>query len=197
MLAGAVVPGPAAARHGFLRAHHHWQGVCSVLSRRPCAPTVCSVFHRGPCVPEIEYPIGQDLRLTIVSAASDKKADSAATNARPASDDANAYTRRKINTIREAFNALRACWIPPPENEARAHMQMSVRFSFKRNGGIIAAPRITYKSPDAPPETVSSYQKAITAALDRCTPLPLTPALGGAIAGRPIAIRFVDNRKQK
>ena len=40
-------------------------GACSVFDRHPCAPTVCSVFRRGPCMPEIEYPIGQDLRLTI------------------------------------------------------------------------------------------------------------------------------------
>jgi hypothetical protein len=36
---------------------------------------------------------------------------------------------------------------------------------------------------------------AITAALERCTPLPFTDGLGGAVAGRPIAIRFVDNRE--
>jgi hypothetical protein len=37
---------------------------------------------------------------------------------------------------------------------------------------------------------------AITAALERCTPLPFTDGLGGAVAGRPIAIRFVDNREK-
>jgi len=42
---------------------------CSVFSRHPCLPTVCSVFRRGPCIPEIDYPLGQDLRLTIESAA--------------------------------------------------------------------------------------------------------------------------------
>jgi hypothetical protein len=41
-----------------------------------------------------------------------------------------------------------------------------------------------------------SYHHAIIAALERCTPLPFTTELGGAIAGRPIAIRFVDNREQ-
>ena len=29
-----------------------------------------------------------------------------------------------------------------------------------------------------------------------CTPLRFTEGLGGAVAGRPIAIRFVDNRDQ-
>jgi hypothetical protein len=40
---------------------------CSVLSGRPCHPTFCGVFHRGPCMPYNQPPIGQDLRLTVVS----------------------------------------------------------------------------------------------------------------------------------
>ena len=33
-------------------------------------------------------------------------------------------------------------------------------------------------------------------ALERCTPLHFSEGLGNAVAGRPIAIRFVDNRDQ-
>src|SRR5260370_24712386 len=46
---------------------------CSVFSRHPCVPNVCSVFSRRPCVREPVYPFSEDLRLTIVSAASDQK----------------------------------------------------------------------------------------------------------------------------
>jgi hypothetical protein len=92
------------------------------------------------------------------------------------------------------FDALRACWIPPAKDEARAGMQMSVRFAFRRSGEIIATPRVTYVSPGAPPEARETYLYAINAALERCTPLPFSQGLGGAVAGRPIAIRFVDNR---
>jgi hypothetical protein len=53
---------------------------------------------------------------------------------------------------------------------------------------------VTYASPDAPPAARNIYHDAIMAALERCTPLPFTPGLGGAIAGRPIAIRYVDDR---
>ena len=184
-LATALQVESAFARHGS-------QGVCSVLSRHPCAPTVCSVFHRGPCIPEIEYPIGQDLRLTITTAASDGDArDNPAIH----SNEPTVSTGKELNTIRDVFNALRECWVPPPESEARAGMQMSVRFSFKNNGEIISSPRVTYKSPDAPPETVSEYHNAIMEALNRCTPLPFTRGLGNAVAGRPIAIRFVDDRR--
>jgi hypothetical protein len=73
-------------------------------------------------------------------------------------------------------------------------MQYSVRFSFKRDGAIIATPWVTYASHDAPPEVRDIYRDAVNAALDRCTPLHFTAGMGGAVAGRPIAIRFVDNR---
>jgi hypothetical protein len=73
-------------------------------------------------------------------------------------------------------------------------MQMSVRLSFKRSGQMFGTPRVTYTSPDAPPAARDVYHEAILTALERCTPLPFTAGLGGAIAGRPIAIRYVDNR---
>jgi hypothetical protein len=162
--------------------------VCSVFDKHPCMPTVCSVFRRGPCIPEIDYPIGQDLRLTIETVAVDENPERASTRDRV--DEAD----RKLATLRDMFDALRACWVPPPKEEARAGMQMSVRFAFKRSGEIIATPRVTYTSPDAPPQAREIYHDAITAALARCTPLPFSAGLGGAVAGRPIAIRFVDNR---
>jgi hypothetical protein len=76
-------------------------------------------------------------------------------------------------------------------------MQMSVRFAFNRNGGIIGEPRVTYATPGVDDDTRKTYRAAIKDALDRCTPLPFSAGMGGAIAGRPIAIRYVDNRKRE
>ena len=163
---------------------------CSVFDRHPCAPTVCSVFRRHPCTPEFDYPIGQDLRLTIESQTRHSDSD---TN----DDRGNRDAEQNLDTIADLFAALRACWVPPSEDEARPGMQMSVRFSFKRSGEIIGTPRTTYVSPDAPREARESYQNAVTASLERCTPMPFSKGLGGAIAGRPIAIRFVDNRNRQ
>ena len=94
------------------------------------------------------------------------------------------------------FAALRACWVPPPLSDARHGMQMSVRLSFNRNGEIIGTPRVTYTTPKVPQEVKDVYHQAITAALERCTPMQFTSGMGGAIAGRPLSIRFVDNREQ-
>jgi hypothetical protein len=173
---------------------------CSVFDRRPCFPTVCSVFRHRPCIPDFDPPIGQDLRLTIESpptaAASTGAQDYAQDHGQDPSDDhAGDSAEHKLDTILDMFAALRACWVPPPEAEARPGMQMSVRLSFKRSGEIIGTPRVTYTTPDTSPEVRDIYHKAIMAALERCTPLPFTSGMGGAIAGRPIAIRYVDNRK--
>jgi hypothetical protein len=167
---------------------------CSVFSRHPCVPGVCSVFSRHPCVPAPLYPFGEDLRLTIVSAASDQNADQPDAAANPDAEAAQTEAERRLDTIGEMFDALRACWVPPPQDAARPGMQMSVRLAFKRSGQIFGAPRVTYISPDAPPAARSAYHDAIMAALERCTPLRFTSGLGGALAGRPIAIRYVDNR---
>ena len=155
---------------------------CSVLDHRPCTPTFCSVFNHGPCIPEIDYPYGENLQLTIESV--------------PPKDQAEKYQKpdHDLDTIGDLFAALRSCWTPPPADTAREGMQMSVRFSFKRTGEIIAAPRLTFATSGVPADTRTTYLKAINASLDACVPLKFTGGLGGALAGRPIAIRYVDNR---
>ncbi len=73
-------------------------------------------------------------------------------------------------------------------------MQYAVRFALKRDGEMVAPPRMTYSSHNAPSAVRDVYRDAVDAALKRCTPLHFTEGMGGAVAGRPIAIRFVDDR---
>ena len=155
---------------------------CSVLDGRPCTPYFCSVFNHGPCIPEIDYPINENLQVTVQSV--------------PSRDDAAKYQKpdHDLATIADLFAALRSCWSPPPADSAREGMQMSVRFSFKRTGEIIATPRLTFATAGVSADTRATYLKAINASLDACEPLKFTSGLGGALAGRPIAIRYVDNR---
>jgi hypothetical protein len=102
-----------------------------------------------------------------------------------------------INTIAEVFAALESCWIPPGLDQARAGMQITVLLSFKRSGELLGKPRITYESPNASDDERLSYRVAMAQAIRRCTPLPFSDALGNALAGRPLTIRFIDNRKLK
>jgi hypothetical protein len=117
----------------------------------------------------------------------------------PSRDDAPKYQKpdRDLDTIGDLFAALRSCWTPPPADSARAGMQMSVRFSFKRTGEIIGTPRMTFATAGAPADVRATYLKAINASLGACMPLKFTGGLGGALAGRPIAIRYIDNRELK
>jgi hypothetical protein len=173
---------------------------CSVLSGRPCHPSFCSIFHRGPCFPQYPGPIGEDLRLTIVSTDDNEPFSRPAdANLSPAADNNAGHTEgsageQKLDSISATYTALRACWVPPPKDEARHGMQYTIRFAFKRDGEVVAAPRVTYSSHDAPADVRDIYRDAVNAALTRCTPLHFTDGMGGAVAGRPIAIRFVDDR---
>jgi hypothetical protein len=156
---------------------------CSVLSGQPCTPSFCSALNRGPCLPEMDYPYGENLQLTVETV--------------PPQDDAEKYKKpdHDLDTIGDLFAELRSCWTPPPADAAREGMQMSVRFSFKRSGELIGAPRMTFATVGATADIRATYLKAINASLDACMPLKFTGGLGGALAGRPIAIRYVDNRE--
>jgi hypothetical protein len=195
-----AAPGPAGfASTAFASALNHVppaRAPCSGLSGHPCHPSFCGVFHRGPCFPYFEPPLGETLRLTIVSTDDDNSNNQRDATAaeRKSADENGSSEDHKLDTIRDMFAALRACWEPPPKDEARHGMEYTVRFAFKRDGEIIAPPRMTYATHDAPAEVRDKYRGAIDAALKRCTPLHFTDAMGGAVAGRPIAIRFVDER---
>jgi hypothetical protein len=102
-----------------------------------------------------------------------------------------------LNTIQEVFHALEACWIPPDLDASRPGMQITVMLSFKRNGELLGEPRITYETHEASAAERMTYRLAVGQALARCTPLPFTEALGNALAGRPMTMRFIDNRKLK
>jgi len=178
---------------------------CTVLSGEPCHPSFCDVFHRGPCFPQYGAPVGENLQLTIVttddtepavqSAPDTGKSDAEKSDASKTGNDADqAGEEKPLDSIGEMFAALRACWVPPPKDEARHGMEYTVRFAFKRDGEIVAPPRVTYASHDAPADVRGVYRDAVNAALARCTPLHFTDGMSGAVTGRPIAIRFVDER---
>lgn len=183
VVAGLVVAGTASARH-----RHQINPIpfshppCSVLDGRPCTPSFCSVFNHGPCIPDIDYPYGENLQLTIQTV--------------PSQEDAAKYQKpdHDLDSIGDLFAELRSCWTPPQAESAKEGMQMTVRFSFRRSGDMIGPPRLTFATVGAAADVRDTYLRAINSSLDACIPLKFTSGLGGAIAGRPIMIRYVDNR---
>ena len=103
---------------------------------------------------------------------------------RPSSDAA--------NTLRQLYPALAACWSPPhfAATPQGPDVQVTARFSLRRDGSVIGTPRITYAA-GVTGRDRTLLTRATLAALGRCTPARLTPGLGRAIAGRPMALRFV------
>ncbi len=75
-------------------------------------------------------------------------------------------------------------------------MEFTVLLSFKRNGEVFGA-RITYQTRNVSSGERAVYYRALVRAIALCSPLPVSPSLGAAIAGRPFTFRFRDTRKQR
>ncbi|MDQ8729851.1 hypothetical protein [Bradyrhizobium sp. LHD-71] len=151
---------------------------CSILDGRSCMPNRCTGLDPG-CLVHAQLSISEGLRLTLgTRAAADAK-----------------KPEGKLNTLRDLFAALRACWEPPPPENAHRGMQMSMRFSLSRNGRFIGPPRVTYATREVSQRTRDLYRDAMAQSLEGCMPLPLTKEFAGAIAGRPIVVRIIDDRE--
>ena len=105
----------------------------------------------------------------------------------PAERPAQAGTQ--INTLKEVFERLFSCWKPPAASQATP-MDITVMVSFNRSGAIMGHPRITFESPKATDSDRMAYRVAVMEALQRCSPMPFTEAMAGAVAGRPLAVQF-------
>ena len=92
------------------------------------------------------------------------------------------------------FTRLHSCWRPPPLSQA-SPIDITVIVSFNREGAILGHPRITYESEHASDNDRLKYRIAVMETLQRCTPLPFTEGLGGAVAGRPFAIPFRTRKR--
>jgi hypothetical protein len=99
----------------------------------------------------------------------------------------------QVNTIREAIARIGSCWKPPPLSRANP-IDITVIVSFNRSGEIMGHPRITYESEQATDNDRLEYRLAVMEALQRCSPMPFTESMGGAVAGHPFAVKF-HNRK--
>ncbi|MBN9586723.1 MAG: hypothetical protein J0G34_15185 [Afipia sp.] len=142
----------------------------------------CNSIRYGPCVPRAGHLLGDTLQVTVLS--------------RPDAKNAPDYIKpdHELNTIADLFMALRACWTPPLQETSREGLEMSVRFSLKRDGDLIGPPRITYVTDGVSQHLRDIYFNAVTASLDGCMPFALTKGFGNAIVGQPMTIRYIDNR---
>jgi hypothetical protein len=99
-----------------------------------------------------------------------------------------------LDTLKDIFARLHSCWKPPPVSLANP-TDITVVVSFNREGVILGHPRITYESEQASDNDRLQYRIAVMETLQRCTPLPFTEGLGGAVAGRPLAVPFRTRKR--
>jgi hypothetical protein len=97
------------------------------------------------------------------------------------------------NTLRELFPRLTRCWRAPARSEGST---VTVGITLKRDGTMFGQPSITYSKLTGDADTQKRFVAAALAALAACTPVAITDALGGAIAGRRIFIRFESQAPQ-
>jgi hypothetical protein len=95
-----------------------------------------------------------------------------------------------VNTLAQLFARLGACWKPPPPRIGDDGLQITVVLSFRRDGSLLGKPSIAYETHAATDEDRTRYETALARTLQRCTPMPFTDAMGAAVAGRPLRIRF-------
>ncbi len=100
----------------------------------------------------------------------------------------------QVNTIRDVFQRLFGCWKPPPASTA-SPMDITVLVSFNRSGVIMGHPKITYELPKATDGDRLAYRMAVMEALQRCSPMPFTETMAGAVAGHPFTIQFRNHFK--
>ena len=95
----------------------------------------------------------------------------------------------QVDNIRDIVTKLKTCWKPPPASRANP-IDITVIVSFNRAGEIFGHPRITYESEAATDNDRLIYRIAVMEALQRCSPMPFTESMAGAVAGRPFAVKF-------
>jgi len=113
------------------------------------------------------------------------------TNAKPARPTA------PVNNLQELSAALAACWSPPPADRERGPVDVIFQVSFKRSGELFGKPRIVEFVRPVTPEERGRYYAAVAETIDRCSQMPFTEQMGGAVAGRVFRVNFIDLRNSK
>lgn len=149
-------------------------GPGAILSAIACLLGTASA---GPLAPPLALP--HTLRSTVQGA--------------PADGTVPTDKGKPVDTLRALYPALAACWRQPDGLARFERTQITARFSLRRDGSVIGTPRITFAQSPGDTRARELLTEAALDAIARCTPVAVTPALGGAIAGRPLTLRFITN----
>ena len=105
--------------------------------------------------------------------------------------------KNPVNTIKEFAWAFAGCWSPPPLDPGRQPIDVIFRVSFKRSGELLGKPPFVEFVQQVTEQERGRYYQAVAEAIERCSQMPFTDSMGGAVAGRVFRINFIDMRNRK
>ena len=89
------------------------------------------------------------------------------------------------NTLQELRSQFSNCLA---KSSLVAGSQMTIIFAVRRDGSAFGKPRISYSHLMGDADEKQRFLAEVRKAIDACLPLRVTPALGGAIAGRLFSV---------
>jgi hypothetical protein len=104
---------------------------------------------------------------------------------------------KMLNALADLAEALYGCWSPPPVTPVADPPDIIFQISYRRNGTLFGRPRIIEFSRNVTGAERGIYYLAVARALDLCSSLPFSDALGGAVAGRTFRVVFKDYRNKR
>jgi hypothetical protein len=92
-----------------------------------------------------------------------------------------------LENVSEIGPALIECWRPPAAPEGSA---VTLRFSFRRDGSLIGAPRVTYVGVAGSEKLQRAFADSAVRAIEACSPLELSPRFAATIGGKVYVMQF-------
>ncbi|WP_298421755.1 hypothetical protein [Rhodoblastus sp.] len=97
------------------------------------------------------------------------------------------------NTLQELFANLDACMKGVSGDPGE---QLTIAFSLKRDGSLFGKPKITFSRLPRDAAARNAFLDDVATRFNACLPASITDALGGAIAGQRLTVRFVVPRHE-
>jgi hypothetical protein len=98
-----------------------------------------------------------------------------------------------LENVDDIGPALLQCWRPPAVPDGSA---VTLRFSFRRDGSLMGAPRVTFVGLDGTPKAQREFADSAVRAVEDCTPLDLSPQFAATIGGQVYVMQFAIRMQQ-
>ena len=103
----------------------------------------------------------------------------------------------RIDNIRDVQRAFWRCWSPPPLDETVRQVNLTFQVTYKRDGALLGKPGPIAFAREITEHERAVYFQAVAETIERCSDMPFTDSMGGAVAGRWFRIAIIDKRRSK